>query len=304
MDTSPHKSDFVHVNGVRLHYLDWGGEGDVLLFLTGMDTSAHIYDRIAPRFTDWFRVVALTRRGQGESDYPESGYDVPQLTNDICQFMDALQIEKAILAGHSLAGIELNHFAATHPNRVLSLIYLDAHEDYRKFPEIRAKDPLKDIPPPIPQKEPTTIEEFVSNWKASYPSFADIWDELWDLEISYEVTKNENGIVVGKMSEAIAKQMLDAANSYTPMPLPADIPILRFLALAFARPSDAYSEEQKAMAYQYHKEIWQPYIKSLADEFRSKYPHARIIEIPDGHHYCFAAQEEIVYQEMRKFLLE
>jgi pimeloyl-ACP methyl ester carboxylesterase len=304
MDTSPHKSDFVQVNGVQLHYLDWGGEGDVFLFLTGMDTSAHIYDRIAPRFTDRFRVLALTRRGQGESDYPESGYDVPRLTDDIYQFMDALQIEKAILAGHSLAGIELNHFAGTHSKRVRSLIYLDAQEDYRKFPEIRAKDPLKDIPPPIAQKEPTTIEEFIANSKASYPSLADIWDELWDLEISYEVTKNENGIVVGKMSAGIAKQMLEAANSYTPMRLPAHIPILRFFAMGFARLSDAYSEEQKAMAYQYHEEVWLPYIKSLADEFRNIYPHARIIEIPDGHHYCFVAQEEIVYQEMRKFLLE
>ncbi|MBP1693720.1 MAG: hypothetical protein H6Q37_1603 [Chloroflexi bacterium] len=32
MDTSPHKSDFVKVNEIRLHYLDWGGSGQVLLF--------------------------------------------------------------------------------------------------------------------------------------------------------------------------------------------------------------------------------------------------------------------------------
>ena len=37
--------------------------------------------------------------------------------------------------------------------------------------------------------------------------------------------------------------------------------------------------------------------------FRKNVPHARIVEIPDGHHYCFIAQEELVYEEMRKFLL-
>jgi len=35
MDKSPHQSDFVNVNGIRLHYLDWGGTGETLLFLTG-----------------------------------------------------------------------------------------------------------------------------------------------------------------------------------------------------------------------------------------------------------------------------
>jgi pimeloyl-ACP methyl ester carboxylesterase len=71
MDTSPHKSSFINSNGVNLHYLDWGGEGDALIFLTGMGCSAHLFDQIAPRFTDKFRVLALTRRGQGESDIPK-----------------------------------------------------------------------------------------------------------------------------------------------------------------------------------------------------------------------------------------
>jgi pimeloyl-ACP methyl ester carboxylesterase len=80
LDTSPHKSDFVNVNGIRLHYLDWGGSGDVLLFLAGMGCNAHIFDHFAPRFTDKFHVIALTRRGQIRS--PETGY-TDTLTDDI-----------------------------------------------------------------------------------------------------------------------------------------------------------------------------------------------------------------------------
>ena len=34
-DKSPHKTEFITVNGVRLHYLDWGGKGDTILFLHG-----------------------------------------------------------------------------------------------------------------------------------------------------------------------------------------------------------------------------------------------------------------------------
>jgi hypothetical protein len=46
MDKSPHKSDFVHVNGINLHNLDWGGNGDVLLFLDAA------YDRSSASYED------------------------------------------------------------------------------------------------------------------------------------------------------------------------------------------------------------------------------------------------------------
>ena len=70
MDTSPHKSDFVDVNGIRLHYLDWGGDGETLIFLTGMGSSAHTFDHIAPRFTDKFRVLALTAADKASQIIP------------------------------------------------------------------------------------------------------------------------------------------------------------------------------------------------------------------------------------------
>ena len=50
----PPKDDFVTANGIKLHYVDWGGEGNTILFLPGFNDSAHIYDSFAPRFTDLF----------------------------------------------------------------------------------------------------------------------------------------------------------------------------------------------------------------------------------------------------------
>jgi pimeloyl-ACP methyl ester carboxylesterase len=52
MSGSNPKSEFLRVNGVRLHYLDWGGSGPTLIFLTGMGSSAYIFNQFAPRFTD------------------------------------------------------------------------------------------------------------------------------------------------------------------------------------------------------------------------------------------------------------
>lgn len=107
MNLSTPKSDFVCVNGIRLHYLDWGGNGPRLIFLTGMGYSAYIFNKFAPRFTDQFHVLALTRRGQGDSDSPETGYDADTLTEDIRQFMDHLNIEKHISRVTRLRGSSL-----------------------------------------------------------------------------------------------------------------------------------------------------------------------------------------------------
>ena len=64
-NTTTAKDGFVPVNGIRLHYVDWGGAGPSLLFLTGLGDSAHSFDHLAVGFTDRFHVLGLTRRGRG-----------------------------------------------------------------------------------------------------------------------------------------------------------------------------------------------------------------------------------------------
>ena len=134
------KESSVVVNAVRLHYVDWGGTGEPLLFLTGLGTSVvEQFDVLAPRFTDRFRVLGLTRRGQAPSAVPMSGYDMDTLVADLVGFLDAMRIRRVHLAGHSFAGAEMTRFAARHPDRVANLVYLDAAVDYRLLGEIASE---------------------------------------------------------------------------------------------------------------------------------------------------------------------
>src|SRR5687768_16921727 len=141
IDKSPHKIGFIRVNGIKLHYLDWGGKGETILLLTGFGDSAHIFDDLAPQFTDHFRVLGLTRRGHGQSDKPETGYDTATLVEDIRQFLEALNIKRVVLVGHSLAGDELTRFAGEHPARVVKLVYLDAAYDRAGLLELMKQSP-------------------------------------------------------------------------------------------------------------------------------------------------------------------
>jgi len=306
MNALNHTSGFVDVNGIRLHYLDWGGTGPALIFLAGMGSSAYIFNKFAPRFTDKFRVLALTRRGHGDSDYPETGYDADTLVEDIRQFMDCLNIEMASLAGHSLAGVELTHFAATHPERVEKLIYLDALDDRRREQAIQAQNPLNSVV--IKQVEsapPRTFEEYTASVKREVPEFAAIWSDLWDEELSHNVRVNEDGVYVDRMPAFVEAAIVEnLIKGYAPKRVGARIPTLCFYGQRRRQLADAYTAEQKAAFERFIREVRDPFFNSILAEFQSRFPHAKIVVIPGGHHYCFIAQEQQVYDEMREFLLE
>ena len=71
---------FATVNGVRLHYLDWGGDGPPLLFLTPLGGDViEQFASLAPQFTDRFRVLGLAR------DYPGAlrGFAARDLTRTL-----------------------------------------------------------------------------------------------------------------------------------------------------------------------------------------------------------------------------
>jgi pimeloyl-ACP methyl ester carboxylesterase len=103
----------------------------VLLLLAGMGNDAHSFDQFAPKFTDRFRVLALTRRGFGQSDKPATGYDTDTLVADSRAFLDMLKIKRVSLIGHSFAGWELIRFAELYPDRVDRLVFLDCLQVHR-----------------------------------------------------------------------------------------------------------------------------------------------------------------------------
>ena len=121
-DPSPHQVRFVTVDSsVRLEVLDWGGAGRPILFV-GCYQSAHVYDEIAPKLTDSFRVYAVTRRGVGASDHPSTGYNPQQRAADILEVIGALGMRKPLLVGHSCGGAILHSLGAEQPERVGGLV--------------------------------------------------------------------------------------------------------------------------------------------------------------------------------------
>ncbi len=116
---------FIDAHGLKFHLIDWGGHGDWLVLLHGLASQAHIWDLLAPRLIDSFRVVALDQRGHGLSDKPDSGYDFAAITADLDAVLDALAIDRAVLIGHSWGGNVALQYAVEHPDRVSGLVLID-----------------------------------------------------------------------------------------------------------------------------------------------------------------------------------
>ena len=154
-DPAPHTDQFVSVDkDVRLEVLDWGGSGRPLVLLSGMGNTAHIFDRFAPKLIDQFHVYGITRRGFGASSVPASGYSADRLADDVLKVIEALKLNRPVLAGHSVAGEEMSSIGSRHPERVAGLVYLEAAYAYA------IDDPALSCtlsPPPAQQSSPKTV---------------------------------------------------------------------------------------------------------------------------------------------------
>jgi esterase len=115
----------IRANGLRLHYLDWGGVGPPIVLLHGLRDQAHEWDPSAPALTPLGRVLAFDQRGHGESDIPADGFAPGDFAADLAAFCAALGLDRPVVVGHSLGGRVAYHFAAAYPDRLRALVLVD-----------------------------------------------------------------------------------------------------------------------------------------------------------------------------------
>ncbi|MGC5014232.1 alpha/beta fold hydrolase [Streptosporangium sp. DT93] len=113
------------VDGRRLSYLDFGGTGRPLLALHGHMSEAASFTGLAAALSPGWRLIALDQRGHGRSDraadYSREGY-----VADAVALLDHLGLDRVVVLGHSLGGVNAYQLAARHPARVSALVNADA----------------------------------------------------------------------------------------------------------------------------------------------------------------------------------
>lgn len=129
-------SNFVRNGDILTAYHD-EGRGDPLLLLHGFTGSKLDFHDQLQWFTDRHRVLAPDHRGHGESSNPASpdAYSLDILVEDLAGYLDAIDVRRTHLLGHSMGGMVAMRFALRYPERLASLILMDtAAEPLTMFP--------------------------------------------------------------------------------------------------------------------------------------------------------------------------
>lgn len=118
---------FASVNGLRIHYLEWGtSDKPPLIMLHGIGRVAHTFDHIAPHFASRYHVMAVDMRGHGDSDWdPKGAYLVEDYVKDIEGLAQQLRLRNIVIWGNSTGGRVAQVFAGLHPDLVAAVISED-----------------------------------------------------------------------------------------------------------------------------------------------------------------------------------
>lgn len=114
----------VDVNGTRLHVVH-AGQGPGLILLHGFPQDSTVYRRLVPRLAQRFSVVVPDLRGIGASAPAATGFDAPNVAEDIRQLAEQLELERPFVVGHDIGGIVAYSLARAHPDAVRGVMLID-----------------------------------------------------------------------------------------------------------------------------------------------------------------------------------
>jgi pimeloyl-ACP methyl ester carboxylesterase len=293
-DRSPHRVRFVAVApGVGLETLDWGGTGPPLVFLSGLQDVAHGFDDFAPRFTDRFHVVALTRRGYGASSRTVAGYDLAGRVADLRAVLDSLGLERVALAGHSIAGDELTAFAAAYPARVSRLVYLDAAYDHSNI------DFGPSFWPPMTSRDSASPRAVQVYLERTYGM------RIPEAQLRAIGRYDAAGRLVADVTPSVVDSLMLAGcghPDYARVRAPA---LLIYAVVESARQLtpdwSALDGSHRELARQFAARLM-AWARGERDRARHRLAGAVVVELPGANHYVFASHAGQVAEAMRAFL--
>jgi pimeloyl-ACP methyl ester carboxylesterase len=289
---------------VRLEVLDWGGSGRAVVLLAGGGDTAHVFDDFAPKLAAHNHVYGITRRGFGASSYAEAADVGERLGEDVLAVLDALKLDKPILAGHSVAGAELSWMANAHPNRIAGLVYLEAGYSYA-FDNGEGAATADMMNLKAPQSPPPGTADLV-NFSALQK-----YDERMDgfqfpeAELREERQAKPDGSVGDWRNPpggAMLMKLITRGQKYTKIPVPS--------LFIFANPHGlgAWVDSSPDPSVRSSAKAYTDALTALTDKQEKAVEHglptARFITLRGANHFVFLSNETEVLRGVSTFLAE
>jgi len=179
----------IKVNGLNIHYTDWGNPDLPHMFLAhGSVANAFYWDLVAPDFRDKYHIVAVTARGRAKSDYATDGsYETEDYVQDFRELTLALGMDKLTYIGQSMGGKIGMTYAAVYPDQVERMVLVDIGGEGTGAP---SGDPMKSRP------EVFNNPEEIEKWLRQFDRFARISREAMQivLQTGFQQLVNEQWV--------------------------------------------------------------------------------------------------------------
>ena len=234
------KSMRVSVNGLELHYLDWGNAGAApVVCVHGYTSSAEAFNGLARHFHDRIHIVAPDVRGHGESAWsPDGAYQYRDQVSDLAGLVDQLALTRFILIGTSMGGIIAMAYAEAHAERLGGLVINDIGPDVEEGSQ-RITQTVGSRP-----EEFATLEDAMAYRREISPVTASRpLDDQREVALGV-LRQRPDGRWVWKMDPAYIQQRVRRGAP----PRPASWPVLRALPcptmVVWGTESDVLSETQ------------------------------------------------------------
>ena len=125
--TLPTEHDVI-ANGIRLHYMDWGGTGFPVIFLHGGGQTAHTWDMVAVQLRKQYRCIAVDQRNHGDSEKvatSSNAYNRDAMREDVHGLVQALGLRKFAVVGMSMGGMNTLFYAAKYHEGLQAAVIID-----------------------------------------------------------------------------------------------------------------------------------------------------------------------------------
>lgn len=268
-------------------YVRVAGEGPAMVLCDGLGCDGFIWRHIRPKLEERFTVVRWHYRGHGRSKPPEnmSALAVSDLRRDLLAVLDALDIGKATLFGHSMGVQVILDFAVEHPNRLAALVPMCGSFG-------RPLDTFHD------NGLLSTIFPRLKNAVARWPDRAQwIWTNLLASEVAYQFTMHtevEGSLLsraafkpyfdhMGSMDVKVFVRMLDLVRTHT---VEDRLREISAPTLVIAGKRDTFTP------------VW------LSRRMSRLIPNAELLIVPNGTHVAPLEQPELVELRLERFLSE
>lgn len=142
--TTPSQADWLKktkkvklANGLNVGYVEVGDdEKDILVVIHGMADSSRNWRGVMQKLQDKYHIYAIDQRGFGMTDKPnEYAYTATELASDVNLFMNAVGIDKAYVAGHSMGSMVAQTVAFQYPEKVKGLILVSTFAHMHETPD-------------------------------------------------------------------------------------------------------------------------------------------------------------------------